>query len=311
MHRHLVALVLAVAVLGGPARADRFEDLGPSLGLYAGNPAAQTGKTLVAGVSLGDLDRDGDLDLVTTEPLRGLVIHLREGAKFRAAPEWVELPVNDVAGYGHTLFDMDGDGDLDLYYARDDLDRLYENVGDAFVEVTSTRLPGLPGWSSSATAADLDGDGDLDLLVARYIERVDFPNHLGHANLVLENDGAGRFRDITADVGLAGTRGCSFTIVAFDMDGDHDLDLLAVNDFSQFVGRTELWRNDPDGRAPASPRCRPRWGSSRPSTAWAPPSPTSIRTDASRSSSPTSASRSCSSSIPRSAASPRSASRAA
>lgn len=250
MHRHLVALVLAVAVLGRPARAGRFEDLGPSLGLYAGNPAAQTGKTLVAGVSLGDLDRDGDLDLVTTEPLRGLVIHLREGAKFRAAPEWVELPVNDVAGYGHTLFDMDGDGDLDLYYARDDLDRLYENVGDAFVEVTSTRLPGLPGWSSSATAADLDGDGDLDLLVARYIERVDFPNHLGHANLVLENDGAGRFRDITADVGLAGTRGCSFTIVAFDMDGDHDLDLLAVNDFSQFVGRTELWRNDPDGRAP-------------------------------------------------------------
>jgi len=234
-----VVVIASVLLASVPVRAERFEDLGPSFGLYTGNPAAQSGKTLVAGVSVGDLDGDGDLDLVTSEPLRGLVIHLRQGPKFQVAPEWIELPANDEAGYGHTLFDMDGDGDLDLYYARDDFDRLYDNVGDAFVEVTSTRLPGLPGWSSSATAADLDGDGDLDLLVARYIERVDFPNHRCHDNLVLENDGAGRFRDITEEVGLRGTRGCSFTTIAFDMDGDLDLDLLTVNDFAQFVGR---WR---------------------------------------------------------------------
>lgn len=241
LRRFLIALASAPLVLSAAAHASRFEDLGPALGLPAGTPGASTGKSLVAAISAADLDGDGDVDLVATEPLRGLVIYLRDGALFRAAPEWVDGLQADV--YGHTLFDMDGDGDLDLYLARTAGDRLFANQGDKLVDVTAARLPAHPGWAFTATAVDLDGDRDLDLLVARYIDRPEFPAHRCLDNLVLDNDGHGRFTDISAASGLRDTRGCSFVTLAFDLDADHDLDLFTVNDFSQFTGPNELWRN--------------------------------------------------------------------
>lgn len=239
----LLALLLAFA-LASPraARAERFEDLGPALGLPIGALGATAPRTLVAGVTATDLDGDSAIDLVVTDPYRGLTVYLRDGATFRAAPEWTDGAVG--IGYGHTLFDMDGDGDLDLFYALDGGDRLFENVGDKLVDATASRLPSLPGWTFTATAADLDGDRDLDLVVARYIERTEFPMHLCHHNLVLENDGTGHFRDVTALTGLAGTRGCSFVTLAFDLDDDLDLDLVTINDFTQFTGATELWLDE-------------------------------------------------------------------
>jgi len=223
------------------AHASRFEDIGPSLGLPIGNPGSNLGKSLVAAISAADIDQDGDVDLIASEAVRGLVVYLREGAGFRLAPEWTGTSIGDA--YGHTLFDMDGDGDLDVYLARSLGDRLYENQGDKLVDVTASRLPQHPGWSFTATAVDLDGDRDLDLVVARYIDRVEFPAHRCQDNLVFDNDGHGRFTDITVASGLRGTRGCSFVTLAFDLDGDHDLDLFTVNDFSQFAGANELWRN--------------------------------------------------------------------
>ena len=47
-----LALGLAVVLaLGPPARAQRFEDLGPSLGLPVGSPGITTTKALIAGIS--------------------------------------------------------------------------------------------------------------------------------------------------------------------------------------------------------------------------------------------------------------------
>jgi hypothetical protein len=235
----LILSALACLVHASVARAERFEDLGAVLGLPTGSVS---GTALVAAISAGDVDGDGDLDLFVTMPNRGVNLYLRDGAVFSSGGHWLPL-IPSGETQGHTLFDMDGDGDLDLYLARDDGDLLWENTGTRWVDVTASRLPHLVGESSSATAADFDGDGDLDLLVARYIDRIEFPMHRCLDNRLLENDGNGRFRDVTRAAGLDQTRGCSFSMVAFDMDGDLDLDLITINDFAQFVGPTELWEN--------------------------------------------------------------------
>lgn len=241
LRRLLIALASASTLPLASAHASRFEDLGPSLGLPLGSPGSSLGKALVTAISATDIDQDGDIDLIASEAVRGLVVYLREGPVFRVSPEWT-TPIGDA--YGHTLFDMDGDGDLDVFLARSLGDRLYENEDDKLVDVTASRLPLHPGWSFTATAVDLDGDRDLDLVITRYIDRVEFPAHRCQDNLVYDNDGSGHFSDITTASGLRGTRGCSFVTLAFDLEGDHDLDLFTINDFSQFAGPNELWRND-------------------------------------------------------------------
>src|SRR5918994_5763563 len=60
-----------------------------------------------------------------------------------------------------------------------------------YTEVTSTHLPnGLAGRCMDAAAGDADGDGDLDLALAMEFE----------TNVLLLNDGAGRFRNASAQL---------------------------------------------------------------------------------------------------------------
>jgi enediyne biosynthesis protein E4 len=66
-------------------------------------------------------------------------------------------------------------------------------------------------------AADYDNDGDIDLYVT----------NLG-ANVLLQNDGAGHFTDVTASAGV-GDPGWSTAATFLDLDADGNLDLFVVN----------------------------------------------------------------------------------
>ncbi len=134
-------------------------------------------------------------------------------------------------GGGVTLFDYDGDGDLDLYFpqgATDPVvspgdtapdpprDRLYRNDGGwKFVDRTREAGLGDARFSSGAAAADYDTDGDQDLFVANF----------GRSRLY-RNDG-GKFTEVTAAAGLDFE---AFSVGAAwgDADGDGRLDLLVV-----------------------------------------------------------------------------------
>ncbi len=144
----------------------------------------------------------------------------------------------------HLAFDADGDGDLDLlelnYGEQNRL--LLNNGGGEFTDGTdplglaATGLPARSDLSRCAVAFDAEGDGDLDVVVGNEGQ-----------NRLYRNNGAGEFADGTdlAQVqpfGLPGMVDDTRAIVALDVDGDGDRDLIVAN-----FGQDQLLLNDGNG----------------------------------------------------------------
>jgi len=92
-----------------------------------------------------------------------------------------------------------------------------------FQNASSTNLPppALVGRSMDAGAADLDGDGDIDIVVAKEFG----------ANVVLINDGAGRFTDgSAARLPLVVHDSEELALADFDRDGDVDVVFVSEDD---------------------------------------------------------------------------------
>lgn len=144
----------------------------------------------------------------------------------------------EIMGGGAALFDMDNDGDLDLYLVQSGRlslerdgssrassdpsagsgNRLYRNRGDGtFEDVTAQSGAGIRGYGMGVTAGDFDNDGFTDLYVTS----------VGH-NVLLRNDGRGHFVDVTEKAGVASS-GWSTSAAFVDYDGDGALDLFVAH----------------------------------------------------------------------------------
>ena len=197
--------------------------------------------------SFGDVDGDGDEDLLVILPRRPLLLRNQGDGVF--APDtdagFAEHADRAAMLTGAALADYDQDGDLDLYVCAYDFwqsgatydaptpyydaangppNFLFRNRGDGTFE-DATEAAGLNannnGYSFSAAWADYDADGDQDLYVA---------NDFGRNNLY-RNDGEGRFTDVAAEAGvedLAAGMSASWA----DFDGDGHLDLYVGNMWS-------------------------------------------------------------------------------
>lgn len=124
-------------------------------------------------------------------------------------------------GNGVAVADIDGDGLTDVYFTSQlGGNELWKNLGGGkFGNVTASAGVGVKDRISvSASFADVDNDGDQDLYVTT----------VRMGNLLFENDGKGKFRDITKTSGL-GYVGHSSGAVFFDYDKDGRLDLFVVN----------------------------------------------------------------------------------
>jgi hypothetical protein len=254
-----------VVVNGGwsgfePARLYRNDGFGRLAPAAAGDfPATPLPGTSVAA---GDLDQDGDVDLVIgcfglgRNDVRNRIYRNDGQGRFADATDAM-LPrfTSQCATYEFSaatravlLGDFDRDGDLDIYFANWCQDRLYRNEGGGrFVDATTLLLPPEAQATNAVAAGDVDGDGDLDLVLGNA------EGALGgdKADRLLLNDGTGRFQFAPPDR-LVPDHDETFGVALADLDRDGDLDLIAANSGPQFgladSGRNRILRNDGNGR---------------------------------------------------------------
>ncbi len=210
----LRALVSSLPLLAATVVAQDLRELG------TGGLVPASGKD-VRSVAAGDLDGDGDRDLVFAcfgEPgigQRNFWLRNDGSGVFDTTPtNFLQLApsLSKVV----LLADFDGDGDLDAFFGNQRFDALCRNDGTGQLVLDPVALPPLDRETNAAVALDLDGDGDLDIVAA-----------CGGYDIVYVNAGNGTFLD--GSTRLPATWDSTQDIDLGDHDGDGDLDLVFVN----------------------------------------------------------------------------------
>ncbi len=199
------------------------------------------------GVLLSDLNGDGFPEILVANDGTLNRLYLNDGLGFFSDEALISGVAADRdgaagSGMGLDLGDADGDGRLDLLVTNYSFETntLYLRRGDGLYFEDSTAEAGLEvpthlpvGWGTGFF--DADNDGDLDLAVANghVMDNIElFEDRIGYPqpNLMLENDGGGRYRDVSASAGSAFTHPkVSRALAIGDLDNDGRLDLLVTN----------------------------------------------------------------------------------
>jgi cytochrome c-type biogenesis protein CcmH/NrfG len=210
---------------------------------------------LGGGVTLFDMDGDSTLDLFVAGSMSQYLLRGAAGSFIDVTQQSGALAtkVNGV-NVGSVAGDFDNDGKVDLFVIREGSFSLYHNDGAGkFSDVTTPAgIPAYPYLPSSVAFVDVDHDGDLDLFIAgladlsqpgkKGSESVFPADFAGAPNLLLRNDGNGKFSDITTAAKLNST-GHAVAVIPTDFNNRRDMDLLVVN-----YGRApELYSNQRDG----------------------------------------------------------------
>ena len=190
----------------------------------------------VGGAALGDVDGDGDPDLITAvspseeDSMSGstaLVLLNNGRGSFSDSGQQLAVKGSNSAALG----DLDEDGDLDAILGTGGGAAIFTNQGGLqggetgrFVAVEA----GIPGGKTrSVHLADIDNDGDLDALVAG-----------GQQARLWWNDGTGRFKQAKQSFPCSERQ----DVTVADLNGDGEEDIFV----GEYDNRAWVWVNEGD-----------------------------------------------------------------
>jgi RecA/RadA recombinase len=191
------------------------------------------------GLAVGDLDGDGEPDIITANLASDSVSVLRNiYAGGVIASNSFAPPVNFMVGGQPawvSVADIDGDGKADLVtsdYNSSHTVSILRNVSTAgnIAFASSVDFPGL-GSGGSVAAGDLNGDGKLDLVVGS--------QSTGQAVCIYQNTSTPGNISLAAPVNLP-ANGWANTVAIGDLDGDGKPDLVAT---VQLPSHLSVFRN--------------------------------------------------------------------
>ncbi|HXH28224.1 MAG TPA: VCBS repeat-containing protein, partial [Candidatus Polarisedimenticolia bacterium] len=192
-------------------------------------------------VFAADIDGDGDLDAISASTFDSTIAwYENTDGQGSFGPAQV---ITSVAGgaWSVTAADVDGDGDLDVLWAAlgDDTIAWSENTNGQGSFGAPQAITTSASGVASVVAADVDGDGDLDVLSASTLD----------ATIAwYENtDGQGTFGPAQA---ITTSASGAASVVAADVDGDGDLDVVSASEFDDTVA----WYENTDGQGSFGPK---------------------------------------------------------
>jgi hypothetical protein len=234
-------------IVSGSGRDENYEiiawqnDRTPFNDTWTQQDVGATGTAYVYSVAVGDLDNDGDLDIVSGSHLGEVTVWQNDSSPFSGTWTQQSVGTSDAGVPSVTLGDLDNDGDLDIVSGSGSLENYeviaWQNDGSPFSGTWTQRDVGASiATVFSVALGDLDNDGYLDIVSGSY-------SFEDYEVIAWQNDGT-PFSGLWAthnDVGASADDVRS--VMLGDLDNDGNLDVVSGSLSSEDY-EVIAWQND-------------------------------------------------------------------